>query len=41
MMSQNIVVRASYARMIAGDGYDDLFEKEDSDYLLLNVILSY
>ncbi|MFL0804640.1 MAG: hypothetical protein K6L81_13045 [Agarilytica sp.] len=41
MMSQNVVVRASYARMLAGDGYDDLFEKEDSDYLLLNVILSY
>ncbi len=40
-MSQNIVVRASYARMMAGDGYDDLFEKEDSDYLLFNMILSY
>ncbi|MFL0798918.1 MAG: hypothetical protein K6L80_00595 [Agarilytica sp.] len=41
LMTQNIVVRASYARMIPGDGYDDLFEKNDSDYLLFNVILSY
>ncbi len=41
LMSQNIVVRASYARMVAGEGYNDLFEKEDSDYLLFNVILSY
>lgn len=41
LMSQNIVVRASYAALIAGDGFDALFPDEDPGYALLNVILSY
>ena len=40
-MTQNIVVRASYATLIPGQGYDDLFEDADSDYLLLNLVLAY
>ncbi len=40
-MSQNVVIRASYARLIPGDGYKALFPDEDSDYLLLNVLLQF
>lgn len=40
-MSQNIVIRASYARLIPGKGYKDLFPDEDSDYFLLNFLLQY
>lgn len=40
-MTQNIVFRASYAKLIGGEGYDDLFEDEDSDYFLFNLILTY
>jgi len=41
LMSQNIVVRASYATLIAGDGFKDLFADEDPNYFLLNAIFSY
>lgn len=41
MMSQNIVVRASYATLIAGDGFDALFPDEDPGYFLLNAIFAY
>ena len=41
LMSQNVVVRASYARLLPGAGYDDLYEDEDADYFLFNVILTY
>jgi hypothetical protein len=40
-MSQNIVLRASYAKLLPGQGYDDLFEDEDTDYFLFNLILTY
>ena len=40
-MSQNIVIRGSYARLIAGEGYDDLYEREGQDYFLFNVLLAY
>jgi hypothetical protein len=40
-MSQNIVFRASYARLIPGDGFDDLFPDEDADYFLFNLTLAY
>jgi hypothetical protein len=40
-MSQNIVIRASYARLIPGQGFKDLFPDDDSDYLLLNFLLQY
>jgi len=41
LMSQNIVVRASYATLVAGDGFNDLFVDEDPNYFLLNAIFSY
>ena len=41
LMSQNIVVRASYAQLIPGDGADALFPDEDAGYFLLNAILVY
>ena len=40
-MSQNIVLRASYARLIPGKGFDDLYPDEDADYFLLNLTLAY
>jgi hypothetical protein len=40
-MSQNIVVRASYATLFAGKGYDALFPNEDPRYFLLNAIFAY
>jgi len=39
--SQNIVLRASYARLIAGNGFRALFPRQDPDYLLLDVLLAY
>ena len=41
MMSQNIVLRASYATLLTGDGFDALFPGEDPGYFLLNAIFSY
>jgi hypothetical protein len=41
LLSQNIVVRGSYARLLAGDGFDALFPSIDPNYFLLNVILTY
>lgn len=40
-MSQNVVVRASYATLIAGEGYDDLFPDEDAGYFLFNLLLAF
>ena len=40
-MSQNIVMRASYARLIAGKGFDDLFPDEDMDYFMFNLVLAF
>lgn len=41
MMSQNIVVRGSYARLLPGRGFRDLFPDEDAGYFLLNMVLTY
>ena len=41
LMSQNIVVRLSYAKLEAGDGYKDLFEDNDPYTVLFNLILTY
>lgn len=41
LMTQNVVLRASYARLIPGDGWKALYPNEDADYLLLNLVLSY
>ena len=40
-MSQNVVVRVSYAQLLAGQGYKDLFGDEDPYSLLCNVILTF
>jgi hypothetical protein len=41
LMTQNIVLRASYARLVPGAGWDDLYPDEDADYLLLNLVLTF
>lgn len=41
LMNQNIVLRASYARLFSASGYDSLFKHENPDYLLLNAVLTY
>jgi hypothetical protein len=41
LMSQNIVIRASYATLLAGDGFDALFPDEDPGYFLMNAIFTY
>jgi hypothetical protein len=41
LMSQNIVIRASYAHLIAEEAYEKLFPDEDSRYFLLNAIFAY
>ncbi len=40
-MSQNIVLRASYATLIPGQGFNDLFPNEDADYFLFNATFNY
>lgn len=40
-MTQNIVVRASYAQLISGDGYRDLFGDDDPRSVLFNLILTF
>lgn len=41
LMSQNIVVRLSYAQLLGGDGYEDLFGDSDPYSLLANVVLTF
>jgi hypothetical protein len=38
---QNIVVRASYATLVPGDGFKALFPDEQPNYFLLNAVLTY
>jgi hypothetical protein len=40
-MSQNVVLRASWAQLIAGDGYRDLFGDDDPYSVLVNLILTF
>jgi hypothetical protein len=40
-MSQNVVLRLSYAQLLAGDGFNDLYGDEDPYSLLFNLILTY
>ncbi|MFW6094285.1 MAG: hypothetical protein ACODAC_09950 [Pseudomonadota bacterium] len=40
-MTQNVVMRASYSKLFAGDGFEDLFPGEDADYLFFNLLLMY
>jgi hypothetical protein len=41
LMSQNIVLRASYARLITGHGFNALFPNADPNYFLLNAVFAY
>lgn len=41
LMSQNIVMRLSYAELLPGEGYKNLFGDERQRSVLLNVILTY
>ncbi|MBL4828153.1 MAG: hypothetical protein JKY66_10675 [Spongiibacteraceae bacterium] len=41
IMSQNLVFRASYAALIPGQGYDDLFPDDDAEYFQFNMVLAY
>jgi hypothetical protein len=41
LMTQNIVVRASYARLVTGSGYRALFPSGDPNYFLLNAVFAY
>ena len=41
LMSQNIVVRAAYARLFASSALDALFPRHNPDYFLLNAIFAY
>ena len=41
LMSQNVVLRLSYAQLIAGAGFEDLYGDENPYSLLFNVILTY
>ena len=40
-MSQNIVLRASYATLIPGQGFDDLFPNENAESFLFNATFNY
>ena len=40
-MSQNVVLRLSYAQLLGGDGFEDLYGDEDPYSLLFNLILTY
>jgi hypothetical protein len=40
-MSQNIVLRASYATLLAGDGFKSLYPSDDPGYFLFNAVLAY
>ena len=41
LMSQNLIFRASYAQLIPGEGFDDLFPDEDAGYFLFNATFNY
>lgn len=41
LMSQNIVLRGSYARLLAASGFKALFPDEDAGYFMLNALLAY
>ena len=41
LLSQNIVVRTSYARLIAGDGFETLYPHTNPGYFLFNLLFAY
>ncbi len=40
-MSQNVVLRASYAVLISGQGYEDLYPDKDPGYFMFNMVLAF
>ena len=40
-MSQNVVVRLSYAQLVTGDGFENLYGESDPYSLLGNVVLTF
>lgn len=40
-MSQNVVVRLSYAQLLSGDGFKDLYGEDDPYSMLCNVVLTF
>ena len=41
LMSQNVVVRLSYAQLLGGNGFEDLYGDEDPYSILCNLILTF
>jgi hypothetical protein len=41
LLSQNIVVRTSYARLIAGDGFEALYPHTNPGYFLFNLLAAF
>jgi len=41
LMSQNLILRASFATLLPGEGFDDLFPDETANYFLFNATLNY
>jgi len=41
MMTQNVVLRTSYARLFAGDGFEDLYPNDDPGYFMFNLVLTF
>ncbi len=41
MMTQNVVLRTSYARLFAGNGFDDLYPNDDPGYFMFNLVLTF
>lgn len=41
LLNQNIVLRASYAKLFTAKGYDSLLKDENPSYLLLNAVFAY
>jgi hypothetical protein len=35
------VLRTSYARLFAGDGFEDLYGDDDPGYFLFNLVLTF
>jgi len=41
LVTQNIVLRTSYAHLFPGQGYRDLFPDEDAGYFMMNLVLAF
>ncbi len=41
LLSQNVVLRSSYAKLLSGKGFDALFPHSNPGYILINAVLTY